>query len=414
MHRLAGVPPFSWLARLFSRPREPAPTVPDLSRAVPGWEPEAPSGDEDDVTRFHVPSRVPAVSAPPALLDAVFEPERDTLVNAKVVLAGAPPPARDPSAPVPALRLLGYGDGDTGRRRRQNEDSLLQLPELGVYAVADGMGAAGQLASTVAVTALRESFTSGEFSDPVQADPALPRAAVELGRAVAKANRLVRQAAEEASLGGKTGTTLLAARFSGEDGRLYLAHVGDSRCYRLRGPELVCLTTDQTMRLAGLAGPGANDLLQAVGITRSLEIDLLVEEPQPGDTYLMCSDGLPKMLDKLELRDVLAREPDVESAVYALIERANDRGGKDNVSAIVLRFAEELHAGAPPAPDRAFPDLPPPPAPVASSRAPERPNLRWLTDGVARGSGAFRTDLAALDEDATTVARVPHAKSKRA
>jgi serine/threonine protein phosphatase PrpC len=366
------------------------------------------------VTRLHVPGRV-VTGAPPALLDAVFEPERDTTVDTKLVLA-SPPLVERAAPPSPALRLLAYGDGDTGQRRKQNEDSLLQLPELGVFAVADGMGAAGQLASSTAVAALRESFESGEFSDPVQADPTLPRDAVELGRAVAKANRLVRQAADEASVGGKAGTTLLAARFSPQDGRMYLAHVGDSRCYRLRGSELVCLTTDQTMRLAGLMGAGANDLLQAVGITRSLEVDLLVEEPRPGDTYLLCSDGLPKMLDKLELQEILGHDPEVDATVYALIERANDRGGKDNVSAIVLRFAAEPNLASPSASmrvPRAFPEIPAAP-PASSSRSEGRPSLRWLTDGRSRDSGAFRTDLDALDDDATTVARIPYDKPKRA
>jgi protein phosphatase len=387
---------FTWLAQLFGA-RSPAPPTPERPRSVPAWEPLVPE-DEDDVTRLNRPGQRPEVSAPPALLDAVFEPERDTAVDTKVVLVGTPVTGAG-AAHAGTLRLVAFGDGDTGKRRRQNEDSLLQLPEHGVYAVADGMGAAGQLASSVAVGALRESFETGEFTDPVRADPALPAAAVELARAVARANRLVRHAAEEASLGGKTGTTLLAARFTPEDGRLDLAHVGDSRCYRLRGSELTCLTTDQTMRLAGLVGPGSGDLLQAVGITRALEIDLLVEEPQPGDTFLLCSDGLPKMLDKLEMQDVLAHEPDAEATVYALIERANDLGGKDNVSAIVLRFAGEPRvneAAAQPAPSA------------------QRPSLRWLTDGVSRNSGAFRTEVDALDEDATTIARVPYEKSKRA
>jgi serine/threonine protein phosphatase PrpC len=384
-----------WLSGLF-RARRAAPAEPEPSSPTPAWAPVG-SDDDDDVTRLTAPGRRPEFAAPPALLDAVFDPERDTAVDTKVVLAGAPATAERAARPA-TLRLVAYGDGDTGKRRRQNEDSLLQLPEHGVYAVADGMGAAGQLASTVAVSALRESFETNDFTDPVQADPALPRAAVELARAVARANRLVRQAAEEASLGGKTGTTLLAGRFAPEDGRLYLAHVGDSRCYRLRGPDLTCLTTDQTMRLAGLVGPGAGDLLQAVGITRALEIDLLVEEPEPGDTYLLCSDGLPKMLDKLELQDVLSHESDAEATVYALIERANDRGGKDNVSAIVLRFAGEPRVNEV--------------APAAPSA--QRPSLRWLTDGVSRESGAFRTELDALDDDATTIARVPYEKSKRA
>jgi PPM family protein phosphatase len=414
LRRLSTIPPFSWLVRLFGE-RAPEPPSLALPSAVPDFEPIEPDND-DDVTRLHVPGRVATTVAPPALLDAVFEPERDTAVDTKVILASSPPPGRS-VPPSSTLRLLAYGDGDTGQRRRQNEDSLLQMPELGVFAVADGMGAAGQLSSSTAVATLRESFESGEFSDPVQADPTLPRAAVELTRAVAKANRLVRQAADEAAVGGKTGTTLLAARFAPEDGRLYIAHVGDSRCYRLRGAELVCLTTDQTMRLAGLRGPGANDLLQAVGITRALEIDLLVEEPEAGDTYLLCSDGLPKMLDKLELQEILGYETGVDSTVYSLIERANDRGGKDNVSAIVMRFADVGQVARGAAPQQAlpvFPEIPPAPPPPSSVPSPERPSLRWLMDGRTRESGAFRTNLDALDDDATTVARVPYEKPKRA
>lgn len=357
-------------------------------------------GLDDDVTRLHVPGRVPAHAAPPALLDAVFDPE-ETTAGARVVVAGAPASTEArPADVVGSLRLAAFGDGDTGKRRRQNEDSLLLLPEHGVYAVADGMGAAGQLASSVAVRTLREAFERADFTEPLEVGPSVPACARELAGTVARANRLVRDAAHEAALAGKTGSTLLAARFSRVDGRLYLAHVGDSRCYRLRGSELVCLTTDQTMQLAGLVGPGSGDLLQAIGITQSLAIDLLVEEPEPGDTYLLCSDGLPKMLDKLELQELLGQQPDAELAVYELIERANDRGGKDNVSVIVLRFAgepqaETSHSGM---------------RPTAVSG--ERPSLRWLTDGVERKQGSFRTELDSLDEDATTIARVPHPSVK--
>jgi hypothetical protein len=113
------------------------------------------------------------------------------------------------------------------------------------------------------------------------------------------------------------------------------------------------------------------------------------------------------MLDKLEMQEVLAHEPDAEATVYALIERANDHGGKDNVSAIVLRFADEQGANeSAPTAEGASP-------PVAHASV-ERPSLRWLTDGVPRASGAFRTELDVLDEDATTIARVPYEKSKRA
>jgi serine/threonine protein phosphatase PrpC len=138
------------------------------------------------------------------------------------------------------------------------------------------------------------------------------------------------------------GTTLVAARFSPNKQRVYIANVGDSRCYRLRGGKLRQLTTDQTMRLIGLQGAGANDLLQAIGVTADLAIDLLVDKPEPNDMYLLCSDGLPKMVKDEEIEQLLVEETDLEAAVYGLIERANDYGGKDNVSVVLIKVVERV------------------------------------------------------------------------
>src|SRR6478609_8145180 len=133
------------------------------------------------------------------------------------------------------------------------------------------------------------------------------------------------------------GTTLVAARFSPNKQRLYVGHVGDSRCYRLRRGNLRQLTTDHTMASLGMKGPRSNDLYQAIGVSPGLMIDLIVDKPQDDDVYLLCSDGLSKMLSDERVRDVLIENEDLETALYTLIEEANDRGGNDNVTVIIVK-----------------------------------------------------------------------------
>ena len=87
----------------------------------------------------------------------------------------------------------------------------------------------------------------------------------------------------------------------------------------------------------GLVGPRANDLSRALGMEPKVDLDLLIDRPRVGDIYLLCSDGLTKMMSDRAIRDILAAEDDLEAAVYALIEGANDAGGKDNVSVILIK-----------------------------------------------------------------------------
>jgi serine/threonine protein phosphatase PrpC len=148
-------------------------------------------------------------------------------------------------------------------------------------------------------------------------------------------------AAADRALSGM-GTTLVAARFSPNKQRLYVGHVGDSRCYRLRGGTLRQLTTDHTMAALGMKGPHSKDLFQAVGVNERLVIDLIVDKPQDSDVYLLCSDGLSKMLSDKEIRDVLVEQEDLESALYTLIEHANDRGGNDNVTIVIVKVLDRV------------------------------------------------------------------------
>ncbi|HWZ89112.1 MAG TPA: serine/threonine-protein phosphatase, partial [Polyangiaceae bacterium] len=152
-----------------------------------------------------------------------------------------------------------------------------------------------------------------------------------------QANRLVFRLARTKPELADMGTTLVALRFAPNKQRLYVGHVGDSRCYRLRGTELRQLTTDHVMRTLGLKGARAGDLFNAVGLRPEVSLDLVIDKPRPGDTYLLCSDGLPKMVSDELIRDTLIAESDPEAAVYCLIERANDAGGKDNVTVLLAK-----------------------------------------------------------------------------
>ena len=106
------------------------------------------------------------------------------------------------------------------------------------------------------------------------------------------------------------------------------------------------LTTDHTFLGLGLKGPGAQHLYQALGIKRRISIDIVVDKPRPGDVYLLCTDGLSKMVTDDEIRDMILGEPDLEAAVYGLIESANDRGGKDNVTVILVKVLERRPSSA--------------------------------------------------------------------
>ncbi|HET9958002.1 MAG TPA: PP2C family serine/threonine-protein phosphatase [Polyangiaceae bacterium] len=252
------------------------------------------------------------------------------------------------TSPVARILVSAAGDSDQGRKRPRNEDSLLVFPERSLFVVADGMGghAGGQVASAVAVDTLRDAFEKGNFDARTECEAKVPRRGRELACAIQMANQAIYNMAAEKPELNQMGTTVVAARFSPNKQRVYIGHVGDSRCYRLRGNVLRQLTTDHTMKTLGVKGPRAHELFQAVGVKPAISIDLIVDKPRDNDIYLLCSDGLCKMIPDEEVRDMLLEESDLEAAVYGLIERANDRGGKDNITLILVkvlsRVADEL------------------------------------------------------------------------
>lgn len=246
----------------------------------------------------------------------------------------------EPTSSSPLLLISAVGQTDPGQKRKKNEDCYLCLDEHHLFAVADGMGghAGGDIASRLAVDTIARTFREQSFTESPY--PNVPRRGSELAIAIQRANSAIYERAHaDRGLAGM-GTTIVSARFSPNKQRLYIGHVGDSRCYRFRDNELTQLTTDHTMGAAGITGPMANHLSRAIGIAPAVKVDLIIARPHPGDVYLLCSDGLSKMATHEAIRDILIKEPDPEKASQALIEKANAGGGRDNITVILVRVSD--------------------------------------------------------------------------
>jgi len=234
-----------------------------------------------------------------------------------------------------------YAGSDTGRQRRANEDSLLARSPL--FVIADGMGGAqaGEVASRLAV----ESFQSGL---PDSSAPEL--ALAELAQAAnARIHELSHASAEHAGMG----TTLTAVYVTEDD--VAIAHVGDSRAYCMRDGELLRLTddhslVDELLRQGRLTPEEAVEHPQRSVITRALgpedivEVDTRSFRGCDGDVYLLCSDGLTTMVSEQEVASVLLAHPRLHDAGEALIAAANEAGGRDNITVVLIRL-EEVDAG---------------------------------------------------------------------
>jgi PPM family protein phosphatase len=263
-----------------------------------------------------------------------------------------------------------YAGTDTGRQRRANEDSLLARSPL--FVVADGMGGAqaGEVASRIAI----ESFQPG-LPDASQPELAL----ADLARAAnTRIHELSHSNAEQAGMG-----TTLTAVYVGEQ-EVAIAHVGDSRAYCLRNGQLQRLTddhslVDELMRQGRLTPEEAVEHPQRSVITRALgpegmvEVDTRSVRARPGDVYLLCSDGLTTMIGEDQIAEVLLAHPRLRDAGEALIAAANEAGGRDNITVLLLRLEDVQVGQAPSVGDYATivgmqAVAPPPPSSLPSQR----------------------------------------------
>jgi serine/threonine protein phosphatase PrpC len=282
---------------------------------VPGHEPTI-DGEDDETTRIRIEQRaIPILFDDDAALD-------------------------EPTGVSPLILVSAAGQSDPGRVRKKNEDSFVMLEDRGVYVVADGMGghAGGEIASRLAVDMVSEAFETSAFIGKTHAH--VPRRGGELVLAIQMANHAIFEHARSRPELDGMGTTLVAARFSPNKQRVYVGHVGDSRCYRLRGNELRQMTTDHNLRSEGMEGIFADRLSRAVGVEEGVKVDLIIARPLARDRYLLCSDGLSKMVDDERVARILIDERDLEPAVAGLIAAANEGGGRDNITVILVEVRQ--------------------------------------------------------------------------
>ena len=250
-----------------------------------------------------------------------------------------------PTGPFPLILVTAVARTDPGLRRAHNEDAYAILEDHHLFVIADGMGrhAAGEVASQLCVDAIADAFRTANFGPP--RSPPLSRRAARLRGAISLANeRIYREAQANGAYTGM-GTTVVSAYFSPNNQFVCIAHVGDSRCYRLRAGKLTQLTRDHTLGNAGIQGKTSALLSRAVGIDKTVEVEVNVESPLPGDTYLLCSDGLSRMVEAPEIQSTLESVSDLDDANRMLVEKANERGGRDNITTILVRVDALKKAG---------------------------------------------------------------------
>ena len=242
---------------------------------------------------------------------------------------------------------------DIGRRRHENQDAFGLFPDLSLYVVADGMGghAAGAVASTVTVEAIHHSLVetqNADFTPIVDRRGYCSLAGRRLMIALQQANERVRDLGRANPEMHGMGTTAVAILFDHASGLLAVCHVGDSRVYRVRDDRIEELTEDHTVvqQLLKVGKIGPQDikssplrhlLTQAVGTEDLVQPDLRLELPALGDVYVLSSDGVHDVVDRDEILQVLRDVgPDLDSACTRLIDLANERGGKDNSTVLIV------------------------------------------------------------------------------
>lgn len=268
--------------------------------------------------------------------------------------------------------MVFAGCSDVGRQRSRNEDSFQIKAEAGLAVVCDGMGghAGGDLASRTAAAMVVDVVADTDvtmptrrpiddadltLSGPMALDPTMLAAISLIRHAVQEANfKLVSLNRERGFADGRgMGTTLVGLwQVEGTD-RLITFHAGDSRLYRLRDGALTQMTRDHSLYQvwvdSGSKGPAPqrNIIVRALGTAEQAEPDVAVHGVQPGDVYLLCTDGLSGLVEDREIADILARtRGELDGGAKALIQLANDRGGHDNITVVLayLRPSAERSA----------------------------------------------------------------------
>ncbi len=243
----------------------------------------------------------------------------------------------------------GFGLSDRGRKRRHNEDAFFVSDVLGLYVVADGMGghAHGEVASRLAVESVSEQFILSK----TEGSPSF------LTETIKEANRKIYEQSEEmisleagASSASRMGTTIVALTMT--ESQAFIAHVGDSRLYRMREGELERLTRDHSLAEIGnefgdpldtrppvmIQSRFKHIITRALGLEADVKVEVREEILQKGDLFLLCSDGLSNMVSDRKIEEILSSSKIEQSTCNVLVNAANENGGQDNISCVLVQY----------------------------------------------------------------------------
>ena len=244
---------------------------------------------------------------------------------------------------------------DPGRVRDHNEDCIESRPDIGLYVLADGMGGynAGEVASGMATSLIADGFQDAWSPREVartSRDQAKARSEQLIREQILRSNSAIFTTSQNNPECAGMGTTLVMSFFY--DNFVTVAHIGDSRCYRLRGEKMEQITRDHSLLQeqldSGLITPeeaklsqNKNLVTRALGIDPTVEPEIHVHEAQQDDLYLLCSDGLSDMVEDEEIRlTLITLKSNPSLTVQQLVQAANDNGGRDNISAMLIRVVE--------------------------------------------------------------------------
>lgn len=275
---------------------------------------------------------------------------------------------------IPEFTVSSSGKSDKGRKRKLNEDRLAVRDDLHLYLVCDGAGGhnAGDVAAALAVRSITNfmgATVRAAFDRPEFDRFGIPNGARRVSAAVHKANNDILEISRTSHQHRGMGTTVVAVSFTPRSGLIHVAHVGDSRCYRLRAGHLELLTQDHSLLTDVVENrPELDDTMldrlprniitRALGVDPELRVSVRSHAVVEGDRYVLCSDGLYAPLPASTIAAVLREVSDADAAAQLLVDRANEAGGPDNIAVVVIDCAS--------GPELALPSgmSAPPPAPL--------------------------------------------------
>ena len=239
------------------------------------------------------------------------------------------------------MNLESFGLSDIGVSRPNNEDVWMAMPEIGFFALADGMGGhqAGEIAAREAIDSLSQAVKKIKSRNCLELT-------IELRHAIEKANQWVYRLGKKNDAFNGMGTTLCCLIWAAE--AVIYAHVGDSRIYRYRDHKLQLLTQDHSLLAKWLKFgketntpfPYKNVITRAVGTAPKANPEIAITSHQPGDLFFLCSDGLSDVLSLIEIETIIHLFPTLESASTQLIQTAKTKGSSDNITILMMKNAE--------------------------------------------------------------------------